>query len=81
MGFLSWILFGAIAGWIATMFKRKNKGGLLKNIITGIIGAFVGGLIFETLGYSGVTGFNFWSIFVAVIGAIVFLTILNILKF
>lgn len=79
MGFLGWILFGAIAGWITTLLRKDHKGGLLRNIIVGVIGANVGGFLFEQLGFSGVTGFNIYSMFVAVVGALVLLTVVNLL--
>lgn len=74
MGFLLWILFGALAGWIASMIMKTSAGALI-DIIMGIIGAIVGGFIMNMFGISGVTGFNLWSIIVAVIGAIVVIAI------
>lgn len=79
MGFVGWIIFGAIVGWITTKLRKDRKGGLLRNIIVGVIGANVGGFLFEQLGLQGVTGFNIWSMFVSVIGAMVLLTIVNAL--
>jgi uncharacterized membrane protein YeaQ/YmgE (transglycosylase-associated protein family) len=72
MGWLAWIVVGAIAGWLASMVVHSRLG-LLGDIIAGIVGAFVGGLLFSTVGVSGVTGFNVWSLFVAFIGAVVLL--------
>lgn len=72
MNIIIWIIFGALAGWIASIvMKTDAEQGALMNIILGIIGAFLGGFIMNTFGASGVTGFNFYSLFVAVIGAIV----------
>lgn len=72
MGILLWIVFGAIAGWIASMFMKSDSSqGLVMDIIMGIIGAVVGGYIMEFFGKSGVTGFNFYSMAVAVAGACV----------
>lgn len=72
MGFLSWILFGALAGWIASMFLGTDaKMGALANIGLGIVGAIVGGYLMNFFGSAGVTGFNLYSTIVAVIGAIV----------
>ncbi|QSX09136.1 GlsB/YeaQ/YmgE family stress response membrane protein [Alkalibacter rhizosphaerae] len=79
MGFIGWIIFGGLAGWITTLLRKDRKGGLLRNIIVGIIGANVGGFLFEQLGFAGVTGFNIWSMFVAVVGAMILLTIVNAL--
>lgn len=70
MNILLWIVLGAIAGWIASMIMGTNeRQGLIGDIILGIIGAFVGGLIFNMFGASGATGFNLYSLLVAIIGA------------
>ena len=74
-----WIVFGALAGWIASIIM-KTSGGLLTDIIVGIVGAFVGGYVFNFFGRSGVTGFNLYSLLVAVIGAIVLLFIVKALR-
>lgn len=72
MNIIIWIIFGALAGWIASIvMKTDAEQGALMNIVLGIIGAFLGGFIMNTFGASGVTGFNFYSLFVAVIGAVV----------
>lgn len=73
MGLLSWILIGALAGGIANMLTGGQKKGCLTNIIVGILGAFLGGLVVGLLGGTGVTGFNLYSIFVAVLGSMLFL--------
>ena len=70
MDFLIWIVLGAIAGWIASMVMSSSHG-IIEDIILGIVGAFVGGFIMNSFGQAGVTGFNLYSIVVAVIGAIV----------
>lgn len=76
MGWIGWIVLGGLAGWIAKMIMNE-EGGLLKNIIVGIVGGLLGGWLFGMIGGEGVTGFNIWSLFVAIIGAIVLLTIVN----
>lgn len=79
MGWLAWIIIGAVAGWLASMVMRTNREqGLLMDIIVGIIGAFLGGLLFNLFGASGVTGFNIWSLLVAFIGAVVLLAIVRL---
>ena len=72
MGIILWIVLGALAGWIASMIvKTDSEQGFFGDVILGIIGAVVGGFLFNMFGASGVTGFNLYSILVAVIGAIV----------
>lgn len=80
MGLLSWIIFGALAGWVASMIAGRNdQMGCITNIIVGVIGAMVGGWISTFFGGPPVTGFNLTSFLVAVLGAVVFLGVLNLL--
>lgn len=74
MSILVWIIFGAIAGWIASGLMG-SAGGLLWDIVLGIIGAGLGGLVMGLFGQPGVTGFNLYSIVVAVVGAIILVAI------
>ncbi len=76
MNILLWIILGALAGWIAGAIMGNTRG-LLTNIIVGIIGAFLGGWLFDMFGSAGVTGFNVYSLLVAVVGAIVLLVIVR----
>jgi uncharacterized membrane protein YeaQ/YmgE (transglycosylase-associated protein family) len=72
MDLLVYLVFGALAGWIASMvMKTDGQQGWVMNIVVGVIGAFLGGMIMNLFGQSGVTGFNFYSLFVAILGAIV----------
>jgi uncharacterized membrane protein YeaQ/YmgE (transglycosylase-associated protein family) len=72
MGILYWILFGALAGWIASVIMKTNYSqGAVSDIVMGIIGAVVGGFLMGIIGQSGVTGLNLYSLAVAVVGAIV----------
>ena len=75
MSIIGWIILGAVAGWIASKIVNKQGEGFIVDLILGIIGAVVGGFLFNQFGYSGTTGFNFYSLLVAVIGAIVVLWI------
>jgi uncharacterized membrane protein YeaQ/YmgE (transglycosylase-associated protein family) len=77
MGLLSWIIFGALAGWVASIIAGRNeRQGCLGNIIVGVIGAFLGGLIVEVLtGTDFSFAWNWRSFFVAVIGAVLLLAI------
>ena len=73
MGVIGWIVLGGLAGWLASKFVAGEGKGLLGNIVVGIVGALVGGWVFNLLGGSGVSGFNIWSFFVAVVGAVIVL--------
>lgn len=80
MGICSWILFGAIAGWIASLITgRSDRMGCLGNIFVGILGAAIGGAIVGIFGGAGVTGFNLSSFLVAVLGAVVLLAVFNLI--
>lgn len=68
MNIILWIVFGAIAGFIADLVMGGDHG-MIEDIILGVIGAIIGGFIFNFFGQPGVTGFNIYSIVVAVIGA------------
>jgi uncharacterized membrane protein YeaQ/YmgE (transglycosylase-associated protein family) len=70
MDILIWIIFGAIAGWIADVVMKSNHGAI-EDIVLGVIGAFIGGFIMNSFGQPGVTGFNVYSILVAVVGAVI----------
>lgn len=81
MNILLWILFGAVAGWIASLIMKTNRSqGTLLDIVVGIVGAFLGGWLFQTFGQSGVTGFNLYSLLVAVVGAVVLLAIVRAVR-
>jgi uncharacterized membrane protein YeaQ/YmgE (transglycosylase-associated protein family) len=81
MGIIAWIIFGALAGWIASGITGDNKRmGCAMNVVIGIIGASIGGLVFNAIGGTGVTGFNIWSLFVAVVGAVILLSLINALR-
>lgn len=74
-----WILFGALAGWIASAIVGRNgRQGAVGNIVVGIIGAVIGGWIMRALGGSGVTGFNLGSLLVAILGAVILLLIVGL---
>lgn len=74
MDFLLFIVLGALAGWIASMIMGTNaRQGWLMNIIVGIVGAMLGGFIMTLFGAPGVSGFDLYSILVAIGGAVVLL--------
>ena len=81
MNIFIWIIFGAIAGWIASIIMRRNKKmGAIANIVVGIVGAFIGGYIMDYFGTEGVTGFNLNSLLVAIGGAVVLLFIVGLFR-
>ncbi len=77
MSIIVWIIIGGLAGWVAGMIM-KTDGGLVKNIVVGIVGALIGGFIMSFFGAAGFTGFNIWSFVVALIGSIVLIALLNL---
>lgn len=81
MGFILWIVLGALAGWIASMIMKTNaQQGIVLDIIVGVIGAVLGGWLMTFFGQTGVTGFNLYSLVVAVIGAVVLLGIVRMVR-
>lgn len=79
MGIFSWIILGLIAGFIGSKLVDRQGQGLWLNIALGIVGAVVGGFLFDLFGVKGVTGLNIYSMIVAVIGSVVVLLIYNAL--
>ncbi len=77
MGIIAWVIFGALAGWIASIILKTNEHqGALGNIIVGILGAVLGGFLAGLLfGSPGVTGFNISSFIIAIVGAVLLLMI------
>ena len=75
MSILAWLVLGLISGFIASKLVNKSGEGVLLDIVLGIVGAIVGGWLFNPLGHSGVTGLNIYSMFVAVVGAVVVLVV------
>ncbi|NCN52303.1 GlsB/YeaQ/YmgE family stress response membrane protein [Candidatus Parcubacteria bacterium] len=74
MGILAWVILGGIAGWIASLVMHTDGNqGIFLNIVVGIIGAFIGGLVFNFFGGAGITGFNLYSLVVSVLGAVILL--------
>jgi uncharacterized membrane protein YeaQ/YmgE (transglycosylase-associated protein family) len=75
MSIIGWIVLGLIAGFIASKIVNKQGEGLMLDIVLGIVGAIVGGYLFSLFGGQGVNGVNIYSMFVAVVGAIIVLVI------
>ena len=79
MEILIWIIFGALVGWVASMVMG-GRGGLVWDVIVGILGAILGGFIMRSFGESGVVGFNFYSFLVALLGACVLIGIMRAIR-
>jgi uncharacterized membrane protein YeaQ/YmgE (transglycosylase-associated protein family) len=79
MSILAWCILGLIAGFIASKLINKQGDGLITDILLGIVGAFLGGWLFNRFGMVGVTGLNLYSMLVAVVGAVIFLIIYHAL--
>jgi uncharacterized membrane protein YeaQ/YmgE (transglycosylase-associated protein family) len=75
MGLIAWLIFGAIAGWVASMIAGTNeRQGCLLNIIVGIVGAFIGGFLYSLLtGRQFNFSFDVTSFIVAIAGAVILL--------
>ena len=74
MGLISWIVFGLIAGAIAKfLMPGKDPGGCIITIIVGVVGAVLGGWIATLLGFGGISGFDWRSLFIAILGALLLL--------
>ena len=75
MSILAWIMLGLMAGFIGSKIVNRSGEGLVLDIILGVVGAVVGGFLFNQFGAAGVSGLNLYSLVVAVIGAIVVLVL------
>jgi uncharacterized membrane protein YeaQ/YmgE (transglycosylase-associated protein family) len=81
MNIIGWIVIGALAGWIGSLFTGNDKRmGAVANIMVGIVGALVGGFIMNLAGGVGITGFNLWSLLVATVGAIILLAVMGAIR-
>lgn len=82
MGILSWLIVGAIAGWVASKVMPGDEGyGVIGGLIAGIVGAMVGGFIFGTLtgGDDWITGINVGTLLAAIVGALVVVFLWNMI--
>ncbi len=81
MEIIAFLVLGGIAGWIASLLMGTDASqGIFLNIIVGVIGAFIGGMVFNAFGSAGVSGFNVYSLVVAVIGAVILLGIVRLFR-
>ncbi|MBK7357030.1 GlsB/YeaQ/YmgE family stress response membrane protein [Propionivibrio sp.] len=75
MSLLAWIVLGLIAGFVASKLVSGTGQGAVMDIVLGVVGAVIGGWLFHTFGMAGVSGFNLYSLLVAVVGAVVLLVV------
>src|ERR1700688_4515584 len=80
MSFLAWIVLGLVAGFIGSKLVNRRGEGILLDVLLGVVGAMVGGWLFHIFGAAGVNGLNLYSLFVAVIGSVVFLVLYHTLR-
>jgi uncharacterized membrane protein YeaQ/YmgE (transglycosylase-associated protein family) len=80
MSFFAWIVLGLLAGFIGSKLVNKRGEGLILDILLGIVGAIVGGWLFNTFGATGVTGLNLYSLLVAVVGAVLILVVYHAIR-
>ena len=76
MSLLAWVVVGLIAGWLASQVVA-SRFGVIGDTVIGMVGALVGGFLFEQFGSTGTTGFNIWSVLVAFVGAVVLLVLIR----
>ena len=79
MSILGWIILGALAGWIASALTGSGDGCLM-DIGIGIGGALLGGFLFSLIGRAPVIGLNLWSLFVAVVGAVILILVVRAVR-
>lgn len=85
INFILWLVMGALIGWLASMVMRTDaEQGPILNIVVGIVGAFIGGLVFSLLGIGGTNindgAFNLTSLIVSFVGAVILLAIVNMVR-
>jgi uncharacterized membrane protein YeaQ/YmgE (transglycosylase-associated protein family) len=71
MSVIGWLILGLIAGFLGNKIYGSTGQGLVLDIVLGIVGAVVGGVVFSFFGANGITGFNIWSLIVAIIGSLI----------
>lgn len=80
MSILAWVVLGLIAGFVGSKIVNKSGEGIVLDIVLGIVGAVLGGWLFNRFGASGVTGLNLYSLLVAVIGSVVLLVVFHAIR-
>jgi len=81
MDIIAFLVLGGIAGWIASLVMGTDASqGIVANVVVGIVGALIGGLLFNAFGSTGVTGFNLYSLLVATLGAVIGLWLMRMVR-
>jgi uncharacterized membrane protein YeaQ/YmgE (transglycosylase-associated protein family) len=75
MSILAWVVLGLLAGFLGSKIVNKRGEGLMLDIVLGVVGAIAGGFLFNVFGAPGVSGWNFYSLFVAVVGSVLLLVL------
>jgi uncharacterized membrane protein YeaQ/YmgE (transglycosylase-associated protein family) len=75
MGIVAWLILGLVAGFAASLLLNKHGAGIVFEIVLGVLGAVVGGFIAQLVGFAGISGFNFYSLLIAIGGAVVVLVL------
>ena len=79
LAFVAWIMLGLVVGFICSKLLNKTGRGLVRDVLLGIVGAIVGGFLSNLLGKPRVSGLDVYSLFVAVVGAVVFMIVYHAL--
>ena len=84
MGFIAWLIVGGLLGWLASMIMGTNDTqGKLLNVVVGIVGAFLGGLVLAPMFGTGTINqydFSFGSLIVSLLGAVILLFIVGLFR-
>jgi uncharacterized membrane protein YeaQ/YmgE (transglycosylase-associated protein family) len=84
MNFIIWLVVGGLIGWVASMIMKTDaQQGIILNVVVGIVGAFLGGLVLAPLFHTGTINqgdFSIGSLFVSFLGAIILLAIVNFFR-
>ncbi|MCR4325338.1 MAG: GlsB/YeaQ/YmgE family stress response membrane protein [Patescibacteria group bacterium] len=81
MGTIAFLVLGGVAGWLASLVMHTDeRQGIILNVIVGVVGAFIGGFLFNMFGGSGVTGFNVYSLLVATLGAVILIWLVKVIR-
>ena len=81
MEIIAFLVLGGIAGWVGSLVMGTDGSqGITLNIVVGVVGAFLGGFLFQFFGATGKTGFNLYSLLVAIVGSIVLLWVVRLVR-